>query len=133
MDAVKVLHSICEKIWKTQHWPQDWIRSVSILIPKKGNAKECSNYCTDFTYQQGYAQNPSGQASAVYKLRTSRCTSWILKRPRKQFANICWIMEKAKEFQENTDFYFTDCAKTLTVWITTICGKFFKRWQFQTS
>ena len=45
-DAVKVLHSICQKIWKTQQWPQDWERSVFILIPKKGNAKECSNYYT---------------------------------------------------------------------------------------
>ena len=45
-DAVKVLHSICQKIWKTQQWPQDWERSVFILIPKKGNAKECSNYHT---------------------------------------------------------------------------------------
>ena len=44
-NAVKVLHSICQKIWKTQQWPQDWERSVFIPIPKKGNAKECSNYC----------------------------------------------------------------------------------------
>ena len=46
VDAVKVLHSICQQIWKTQQWPQDWKRSVFIPIPKKGNAKECSNYCT---------------------------------------------------------------------------------------
>ena len=45
-DAVKVLHSICQQIWKTQQWPQDWKRSVFISIPKKGNAKDCSNYCT---------------------------------------------------------------------------------------
>ena len=45
-DAVKVLHSICQQIWKTQQWPQDWKRSVFIPIPKKGNVKECSNYCT---------------------------------------------------------------------------------------
>ena len=45
-DAVKVLQSICQQIWKTQQWPQDWKRTVFILIPKKGNAKECSNYCT---------------------------------------------------------------------------------------
>ena len=45
-DAVKVLHSICQQVWKAQHWPQDWKRSVFILIPKKGNAKECSNYRT---------------------------------------------------------------------------------------
>ena len=45
-DAVKVLHSICQQMWKTQQWPQDWKRAVFIPIPKKGNAKECSNYCT---------------------------------------------------------------------------------------
>ena len=45
-DVVKVLHSICQQIWKTQQWPQDWKRSVFILVPKKGNAKECSNYHT---------------------------------------------------------------------------------------
>ena len=45
-DAVKVLHSICQQIWKTQQWPQDWKRSVFIPVPKEGNAKECSNYCT---------------------------------------------------------------------------------------
>ena len=45
-DAVKVLHSICQQIWKTQQWPQDWKRAVFIPVPKKGNAKECSNYCT---------------------------------------------------------------------------------------
>ena len=45
-DAVEVLHSICQQIWKMQQWPQDWKKSVFILIPKKGNAKECSNYCT---------------------------------------------------------------------------------------
>ena len=45
-DAIKVLHSICQQIWKTQQWPQDWKRAVFIPIPKKGNAKECSNYCT---------------------------------------------------------------------------------------
>ena len=45
-DAVKVLHLICQQIWKTQQWPRDWKKSVFISIPKKGNAKECSNYCT---------------------------------------------------------------------------------------
>ena len=45
-DAVKMLHSICQQVWKTQQWPQDWKRSVFIPIPKKGNAKECSDYCT---------------------------------------------------------------------------------------
>ena len=60
-DAVKVLHSICQQIWKTQQWPRDWKRSVLIPIPKKGNAKECSNYRTiALTCQQSNAQNPPG-------------------------------------------------------------------------
>ena len=61
VDAVKVLHSLCQQIWKTQQWPQDWKRSVFIPISKKGNAKECSlpYNCTHFTCYQGNAQNPS--------------------------------------------------------------------------
>ena len=60
-DAVKVLHSICQQIWKTQQWPQDWKRSVFIPVPKKGNAKECSNYCTTalISHYQSNAQNSS--------------------------------------------------------------------------
>ena len=56
-DAAKVLHSMCQHIWKTQQWPQDWKRSVFIPIPKKGNAKECSNYCTVVIISQANAQN----------------------------------------------------------------------------
>ena len=65
-DAVKVLHSICQQIWKTQQWPQDWKRSVFIPIPKKGNAKECSNYCTiALISHASNAQNSPSQASAI--------------------------------------------------------------------
>ena len=64
-DAVKVLHSTCQQIWKTQQWPQDWKRSVSILIPKKGNAKEGSNYHTiALISHTSNAQNSPSQASA---------------------------------------------------------------------
>ena len=67
-DAVKVLHSICQQIWKPQQWPQNWKRSVFIPIPKKGNAKECSNYCTialiSYTSKSN-AQNSPSQASPV--------------------------------------------------------------------
>ena len=64
--AVKVLHSICQKIWKTQQWPQDWKRSIFIPIPKKGNAKECSNYHTIAVISHASnAQNSPSQASAV--------------------------------------------------------------------
>ena len=100
-DAVKVLHSICQQIWKTQQWPQDWKRSVFIPIPKKGNAKECSNYCTialishaskvmlkilQARLQQYVNQElPDVQA----RFRKSRGT-------RDRIANILWIIEKAR-------------------------------------
>ena len=68
-DAVKVLHSICQQIWKTQQWPQDWKRSVFISIPKKGNAKECSNYCTiALISHASNVQNSPSQASAIHEL-----------------------------------------------------------------
>ena len=64
-DAVKVLHSICQQIWKTQQWTQGWKRSVTIPVPKKGNPKECSNYCTIACISQSDAQNSPSQASTV--------------------------------------------------------------------
>ena len=77
-DAVKVMHSICQQIWKTQQWPQDWKRSVFIPVPKKGNAKECSNYHTiALISHTSNAQNSPSQVSIVHELRTSRGSSWI--------------------------------------------------------
>ena len=80
-DAVKVLHSICQHIWKTQQWPQDWKMSVFIPIPKKGNAKECSNYhaigLIPYASKVMLKLFKVGFASIVPELRTSRCTSWI--------------------------------------------------------
>ena len=89
-DAVKVPHSICQQVWKTQQWPQDWKRSVFIPVPKKGNAKECSNYHTvEFISHASkiMLKNPSSQSSAVYEPRTSRCTSWVSKMQRNQGSN----------------------------------------------
>ena len=110
-DAVKGLHSICQQIWKTQQWPQDWKRSVFIPIPKKGNAKECSNYCTIALIshaskvmlkilQYMNCELPDVQAGFI-KGRGTRV----------QIANIRWIIEKAREFQKNIYFCFIDCAK----------------------
>ena len=79
-DAVKVLHSICQQIWKTQQWPQDWKRSVFIPIPKKGNAKECSNYrkIALISYaSKVMLKNSRSQASAIREPWTSRCSSWF--------------------------------------------------------
>ena len=115
-DAVKVLYSILQQIWKTQQWPQNWKRLVFIPIPKKGNAKECSNYCTIAVIShaskvilnilQGRLQQymshelPDVQAG----FRKGRGT-------RDQIANICWTIEKAREFQKNIYFCFIDYVK----------------------
>ena len=124
-----MLYSTCQQIWKTQQWPQDWKRSVFIPIPTKGNAKECSNYCTialishvskvmlkilQARLQQDMNRElPDVQAG----FRKGRGT-------REQIANIHWIMEKAREFQKNIYFCFLTMPKPLTVWITINCGKF---------
>ena len=77
-DAVKVLHSICQQIWRTQQWPQDWKRSVIIPIPKKGNAIECSNYCTIVLISHtSKVMLKILQALRVCELGTSRCSRWI--------------------------------------------------------
>ena len=112
-----MLHSICQQTWKTQQWPQDWKRSVFTPIPKKGNAKECSNYCTMHSSHalvsklmlkilqariQQYMNQELPDVQAGF--RKGRGT-------RDQIANICWIMEKAREFQKNIYFCFVDYAK----------------------
>ena len=113
---MKVLHSICQQIWKTQQWPQDWKRSVFILNPKTGNAKECSNYHTIALI--------SHTSKVMLKILQARLQQYVnCKLPnvqvgfrkgrgtRDQIANIRWIMEKAREFQENISFCFIDYAK----------------------
>ena len=115
-DAVKVIHSICQQIWKTQQWPQDWKRSVFIPIPKKGNVEECSNYHT-------IALIP--HASKVrLKILQARLQQYVNcefphvqtgfrkgRGTRDQIANIHWIIEKAREFQKNSYFWFINYAK----------------------
>ena len=114
-DAVKVLHSICH--WKTQQWPQDWKRSVFIPIPKKGNAKECSNYHTITLI--------SHASKAVLKILQARLQQYVNceladvqagfrkgRGTRDQIANIFWIMGKVREFQKNIYFCSIDYAKT---------------------
>ena len=104
-DSVKVLLSICQQIWKTWHWPQDWKRSVFILIPKKGNAKECSNYRIIALI--------SHASKVMLKILQARLQLYVNceipyvqagfrkgRATRNQIANICWIIEKAREFQE---------------------------------
>ena len=128
-DAVKVLHSICQQIWKTQQWPQDWKRSVFNPIAKKGNAKECSNYRTIALI--------SYTSKVMLKILQARLQQYMKhefpdvqvdfkkgRGIRDQIANIRWIIKKAREFQKTIYFCFIAYAKALTVWITINCGKF---------
>ena len=120
-DAVKALHSICQQIWKTQQWPQDWKRSVFIPTPKKGNAKECSNYHTIALI--------SHASKIMFKILQSRLHQYVHRElsdvqagfrkgrgTRDQIANILWIIKKAREFQKIIFFCFFDCVDHNKVW-----------------
>ena len=113
-DAVKVLHSICQQIWKTQQWPQDWKTSVFIQVPKKGNAKERSNYHTIALI--------SHASKVVFKILQARLQQYVNrelpdvqagfrkdKETRDEIASIHWIIKKARKFHKN--FCFIDYAK----------------------
>ena len=115
-DAVEVLHSICQQIWKSQKWPQDWKRSVFIPIPKKGNAKECANYRTIALI--------SHASKVMLKILQARLQQYVNhelpdvqagfskgRGTRDQIANICWIIKNAREFRKNIYFCFIDYAK----------------------
>ena len=117
-DAMKVLQSICQQIWKTQQWPQDWKRSIFAPIPKKGNVKECSNYCTIALI--------SHASKVILKILQTRLQQYMNRElpdvqagfrkgrgTRDQIVNIRWIMEKAREFQKNIYFCFIDYAKVV--------------------
>ena len=115
-DAMKELYSIGQQLWKSQQWPQDWKWSIFIPIPKKANAKECSNYCTIALIShaskvtlkilqarlQQYVNHELPDVQAAF--RKGRGT-------RDQIANIHWIFEKARKFQKNIEFCFIDYAK----------------------
>ena len=127
--AVKVLHSICQQIWKTQQWPQDWKRSVFIPIPKKGNAKECSNHRTTALI--------SHARKVMLKILQARLQQYVNRElpdvqagfrkgrgTRNQIANIRWIMKKQESSRKASISAFLTMPKSLTVWITINCGKF---------
>ena len=111
--AIKILHSICQQIWKTQQWPQKWKRSVFIPIPKKGNAKECSNYRTVALISQA--------SKIMLRILQARLQQYVneelpdvqagfrkVRGTRDEIANIHWIIEKAREFQKNIYLCFID-------------------------
>ena len=137
-DAVKVLHSICQQIWKTQQGPQDWKRSVFIPIPKKGNAKECSNYHTIALI--------SHASKVILKILRARLQHYMNcelpdvqigfrknRGTRGQIANICWIIEKTREFQKNIYFCFINYAKAFECVDQHKLWKILKKWEYQTT
>ena len=115
-DSVKVLHSICQQNWTTQQWPQYWKRSVFIPIPKKGNAKECSNY-----YTVALISHTSKVMLKILQARLQQYVSCELldvqassrkgKGTREQIANVCWMIEKARKFQKNINICSITHAK----------------------
>ena len=128
-DAVKVLHSTCQQIWKTQQWPQDWKRSAFLPIPKKGNAKECSNYRTIAFI--------SHVSKVMLKILQARLQQYVNhefpdvqagfrkgRGTRDQSANIRWIIEKTRGSRKTSISALLTMSKPLTVWITINCGKF---------
>ena len=131
------LHSICQQIWKTQQWSQDWKRSVFIPIPKKGNVKECLNYHTIV-----FISHASKVMLKILQASLQQCLNHELtdiqagfrkgRGTKEQIANIRWIIEKVRSRKTSISALLT-MPKPLTVWTTTISGKFLKRWEYQTT
>src|SRR5574340_1037229 len=130
--------SICQQIWKTQQWPQDWKRSVFIPIPKKGNAKGCSNYRTSALI--------SHASKVMLKILQARLQQYV----NRELPDFKLLLEKAEEpeiklptstgswkkqesSRKTSISALLTMPKPLTVWITINCGKFFKRWEYQTT
>ena len=135
---MKVLHSICQQIWKTQQWPQDWKISIFIPVPKKGNAKVYSNYCTIALI--------SHTSKVMLKILQARLQQYV----NCEFQMLKLVLEKAEEpeiklptstgsskkqesSRKTSISVLLTMPKPLTVWITINCGKFFKRWEYQTT
>ena len=129
-------HSICQQIWKTQQWPQDWKKSVFIPIPKKGNAKGCSNYCKIALVSHA-SKVMLKILQAILQQYVNRELPHVQagfrkgKGTRDQIANISWIIEKARKFQKNIYLCFIKYTKTVDCIEQT--GKFLKRWEYQTT
>ena len=136
-DAVKALYSICQQTWKNQQWPRDWKKSVFIPVPKKSNAKECSNYHTI-----ALISHASKVKLKILQARLQQYVNYELpdvqaafrkgRGTRHQIASIRWIMEKAREFQKNIYFCFTDYAKAFDCVDHNKLWKFWQRWEYQT-
>ena len=133
-DAVKVLHSICQQIWKTQQRPQDWKRSVFSPIPKKGNAKECSNY-----YKIALISHASKVMLKILQARLQQYMNCEFpdvqvgfrdgRGPREPTS--VGSSKKQESSRKSSTSALLSTPKPLTVWITINCGKFLKRWEYQ--
>ena len=133
-----MLHSVCQQIWKTQQWPQDWKRSVFIPIPKKGNAKECSDYhkiaLISHTSKvmlkilQARLQQYVNHELQMFKLDLEKAEEAEIKLPISVGSS-----KKQESSLKTSTFALLIVPKSLTVWITTNCGKFLKRWKYQTT
>ena len=128
-DAVKVLHSIRQQIWKMQQWPQDWKRSVFIPIPKKGNTKKCSNYCTIALIShaskvmlkifQARLQQYMNHEFQMFKLVLEKAEEPEIKWPTSAES-----LKKQESSRKTSISALLTTPKPLTVWITINCGKF---------
>ena len=133
---VKVLHSICQQIWKTQQWPQDWKRSIFIPIPKKGNDKQCSNYHTIALIShasrvilkilQARLQQDMNHELPDIQARFRKGQGMEIKVPTSAGS---W--KKQESSRKTSTSVLLTMPKPLTMWITTNCGKLFKRWEYQ--
>ena len=126
-DAVKVLHSICHHIWKTQQWPQDWKRSIFLPIPKKGNAKECSNYHTN-----ALISHPSKLMLKILQARLHQSANFqmfklVLEKAEEPEIKLPTSAESSKKQESSRKTSISallTMPKPLTAWITINCGKF---------
>ena len=137
-DAVKMQHSICQQIWKTQQWSQDWKRSVFIPIPKKGIAKECSNYRTIVLI--------SHASKVLLKILQARLQQYVNRElpdvqtgfkkaegPEIKLPTSDGSWKKQESSRKTSISALLTMPKPLTVWITINCRKFWKRWEYQTT
>ena len=135
-DAVQVLHSICQQIWKTQQWPQAWKRSVYTPIPKKGNPKECSNYHIIAAI--------SHASKVMLKILQARLQQYVncelpdiqaefrkSEEPEVKWPTSTGSSKKQESSRKTSISALLTIPKPLTVWFTTDCGQFFKRWECQ--
>ena len=125
-DAVKVLHSICQQIWKTQQWPQDWKRSVFIPIPKKGSAKECSNYRTIALNSKEMPKlfQTRPQQHVNHELPDVQAGFEKAEEPEIKLPTSAGSSKKQESSRQTSVSALLTMPKPLTMWITKNCGKF---------